>query len=264
MAVLNGAPPLDATWRQRETVAFLSEPASYGDGRAPVAQVETHCSIVFLAGTRAYKLKRAIRFAALDYTSRARRAEACRAELVLNRRTAPALYLDVMAIMRTADGALAFDGSGPDGRSRGRDAPVRPARPVRPHGRRRPADARPDAQPRPHRRALPPGRGAQPRLRRRARAARGRRRRTIANCCGWPHRCAPPRWRCCAAVPWRRWRRWRRCSIAAATAGTCAAATATCAWPISACSPAGRRCSTASSSTSRWGRSTGCTTWPFC
>jgi len=112
VAVLNGAPPLDATWRQRETVAFLAEPASYGDGRAPVAQVATHCSIVFLVGTRAYKLKRAIRFAAVDYTSRARRAEACRAELVLNRRTAPALYLDVMAIVRTADGGLALGGSG--------------------------------------------------------------------------------------------------------------------------------------------------------
>lgn len=112
MSTLSGAPPRDATWRQRDTVAFLADPASYGDGRTPVTQVATHCSVVFLVGEHAYKLKRAIRFASVDYTTPARRARACRAELVLNRRTAPALYLGVRAIVRAADGRLGFDGAG--------------------------------------------------------------------------------------------------------------------------------------------------------
>jgi uncharacterized protein len=111
---LTGNTSVDATWRQRETVAFLADPASYGTGGAPVIQIATHCSIVFLVGRRAYKLKRAVRFASVDYTTRACRAQACQAELVLNRRTAPALYREVLAITRGADGRLAF---GRDGRA---------------------------------------------------------------------------------------------------------------------------------------------------
>ena len=112
VAAVIGGPPVDATWRQRETVAFLANPASYGNGRDAVTQVATHCSIVFLVGKRAYKLKRAIRFGLADYTTRALRARACRAELLLNRRTAPELYRDVCAIVRSADGTLRFDGPG--------------------------------------------------------------------------------------------------------------------------------------------------------
>ena len=97
---------------QRAAIAFLADPASYGPGRQTVERIDTHCSIVFLAGDRAYKLKRAIRYAALDYTTRARRHAACAAELRLNRRTAPALYLGSLAIARAADGRVRFDGAG--------------------------------------------------------------------------------------------------------------------------------------------------------
>ena len=110
MPVLTGALPLDASWRQRGTVAFLADPKSYGDGTDKVTQVATHCSVVFLVGDHAYKLKRAIRFASVDYTTRLRRAQACQAELVLNRRTAPAMYLGVRTIVRAPDGTLGFDG----------------------------------------------------------------------------------------------------------------------------------------------------------
>ena len=106
---------------QRQVIDFLSRPAAYSlacslacsPGAAPVERVDTHCSIVFLAGDFAYKLKRAIRYADLDYTTRERRRKACEAELVLNRRTAPDLYLAVRAIRRDASGELAFDGAGP-------------------------------------------------------------------------------------------------------------------------------------------------------
>jgi uncharacterized protein len=96
---------------QAAVIAFLSDPASY-DGQGEVTRIGTHCSIVFLVADRAYKLKRAIRYASLDYTTRALRETACGAELVLNRRTAPDLYLAVHSINLAANGAIAFNGPG--------------------------------------------------------------------------------------------------------------------------------------------------------
>lgn len=98
---------------QDDVIRFLSDPATYDldDGR--VERVETHCSIVFLAGECAYKLKRAIRYAALDYTTLALRQRACAAELTLNRRTAPDLYVGVRTVTRDSSGRLAFNGTGP-------------------------------------------------------------------------------------------------------------------------------------------------------
>src|SRR5262245_25053569 len=92
---------------QREVIAFLSEPANYGlQADAPIERCETHASIVFLAGERAYKLKRAVRFPYLDYSTVERRRAMCEAELAINRRTAPSLYLEVRAIIRGANGEL--------------------------------------------------------------------------------------------------------------------------------------------------------------
>jgi uncharacterized protein len=95
---------------QREAIAFLTRPETHG--AVPVERIDTHCSILVLAGDRAYKLKRAVRFSYLDYSTVALRERACRAELALNRRTAPGLYLAVSAIARAPDGSLAFDGPG--------------------------------------------------------------------------------------------------------------------------------------------------------
>ena len=67
---------------------------------------------MFLAGTRAWKLKRAVRYDYLDFSSAERRKPLCEAEVRLNRRTAPGLYRGVVAIVRTPDGALALGGAG--------------------------------------------------------------------------------------------------------------------------------------------------------
>lgn len=77
-----------------------------------VERVDTHGASVFLAGDRAIKLKRAVALGFLDFRSLEARARACRAELELNRRTAPDLYLGLRWITRDADGGLAFDGAG--------------------------------------------------------------------------------------------------------------------------------------------------------
>ena len=96
---------------QEQTIAMLSRPETYGAGVAEVRRIETHASVLFLAGERAYKLKRAVRFSYLDYSTPELRRRACEREVALNRRTAPELYLGVRPISRRA-GALSLGGAG--------------------------------------------------------------------------------------------------------------------------------------------------------
>jgi aminoglycoside phosphotransferase family enzyme/predicted kinase len=100
---------------QADVIAFLSNPASYGGNVDAVERHETHGAIVFLAGDRAYKLKREVRYPYMNFSTVALRGAACRAELSVNRRTAPHLYLDVRAIVRRADGVVAFAAPDRDG-----------------------------------------------------------------------------------------------------------------------------------------------------
>ena len=93
---------------QSETIEFLASPSAYGGGVTAVERIDTHISVVFLAGERAYKLKRAVRFDYVDFGTLDRRREACEAELRLNRRTCPELYLGLKPVVRTADGTLAL------------------------------------------------------------------------------------------------------------------------------------------------------------
>jgi aminoglycoside phosphotransferase family enzyme/predicted kinase len=97
---------LDET--QEEVFALLGDPATHG---APVRRIDTHAASVFLAGERAYKVKRAVKFPFLDYSTRAQRKAACEAELAVNHPFAPEIYLRVVAITR-ANGLLALGGEG--------------------------------------------------------------------------------------------------------------------------------------------------------
>src|SRR5579883_21471 len=97
---------------QEETAAFLSKPASYGKSAGPVERVETHASLVFLSGERAFKITRAVAFSYLDYSTQDRRRRYCEAELALGRRLSPGLYRGLRAVTRERDGSLALDGAG--------------------------------------------------------------------------------------------------------------------------------------------------------
>lgn len=97
---------------QRGVFEALSRPATYGPDAVAVERIDTHISAVFLVGQRAYKLKRAVRLPFLDFTTPEARRRACEAELVLNRRTAPDLYLGLAAVTRRADGRLTLDAAG--------------------------------------------------------------------------------------------------------------------------------------------------------
>ncbi len=95
---------------QTEVVEFLLRPETYGR-IGPVERIDTHGAVVFLVGDRAYKLKRAVRFPYMDFSTLERRRRMCEAELDCNRRTAPRHYLGVAAVTRDANG-LRLGGSG--------------------------------------------------------------------------------------------------------------------------------------------------------
>jgi hypothetical protein len=90
---------------QSEVVEFLTRELR------PERRVDTHGAVVFLTPGflregRAYKLKRAVKFPYMDFSTVARREEMCRAEIAINHPLAPEIYLGVAAIGRAADGSL--------------------------------------------------------------------------------------------------------------------------------------------------------------
>ena len=95
---------------QSEILAFLGRASTFGG--APVHRIDTHAGIVFLAGGRALKVKRAVRFPFLDFSTLEKREGACLAEIDANRPFAPELYRGVIAVTRDRDGVLALGGEG--------------------------------------------------------------------------------------------------------------------------------------------------------
>lgn len=95
----------------REKVRFLRSAAAYSHA-GPVTAIETHFAWIFLAGDTAYKLKKSVRQGSMDYGTLARRRDACLAELRLNRRLAPSVYLEVVPLCRRRDGDLTLGGGG--------------------------------------------------------------------------------------------------------------------------------------------------------
>ena len=97
----------DAAMQQR-VFALLCDPAHH----ANVQRIDTHAASVFLEGDRALKIKRAVRFPFLDYSTLERRKAACEEEIKINRQFAPQIYRRVVPITQGADGTLTLDGGG--------------------------------------------------------------------------------------------------------------------------------------------------------
>jgi len=97
---------------QSETVRFLSDPDSYRPRPAEVERIDTHAAIVFLAGSDAYKIKRAVTYNYLDFSSLEKRRGAIEHELEVNKVIAPEVYLEVVQIVQAEDGKLSIGGSG--------------------------------------------------------------------------------------------------------------------------------------------------------
>jgi aminoglycoside phosphotransferase family enzyme len=95
-----------------EKLRFLGNPAVFGHPDKPVIRRETHMSFVFLIDGDVFKLKKPVRFPYLDFSTRARREAACRAELEVNRRLAPDVYRAVVPLTMMGEG-LRLGGDGP-------------------------------------------------------------------------------------------------------------------------------------------------------
>ena len=94
------------TTTPRNLPEALGDPVAYPHVPDRVEVRETHISWVFLAGEKAYKVKKPVKFPFLDYSSAARRRELCHAEVELGRRFAPSVYCGVVAISPRPDGGL--------------------------------------------------------------------------------------------------------------------------------------------------------------
>src|SRR5262245_55120459 len=92
---------------QTEVIGVLSDPHAY-PGVDRVERIETHGNLVFLAGKEAWKLKRAVDFAYMDFSTLEKRHAACIREVAINQRFGSPLYLDCVPIARSRAGTLAF------------------------------------------------------------------------------------------------------------------------------------------------------------
>ena len=97
---------------QHQLVTALQDPSVYGGGVERVELVETHISYVLLTGEHAFKIKKAVDFGFLNFTTLAARQFYCEEELRLNRRFAPDVYLGVVRITGSLE-APVIDGGGP-------------------------------------------------------------------------------------------------------------------------------------------------------
>src|SRR4026208_1257835 len=95
---------------QQPGIDFLGDAGSHGG--VPVKRIDTHAALVFLAGDSVMKLKRAVRFPFLDFSTLGNRRAACEAEIKVNRAFAPAIYRGAVPITRDSAGRLAVSGKG--------------------------------------------------------------------------------------------------------------------------------------------------------
>lgn len=83
--------------------ALLSDPRCYDHAVSELRLIETHISWVVLTGEVAYKIKKPVDMGFLDFSTLARRQQACDDEVRLNRRLAAEFYLGVVAITGSAE-----------------------------------------------------------------------------------------------------------------------------------------------------------------
>ena len=82
----------------------MLQPGFYPHGvTEPVHLIHTHISFVLLTGDYTYKIKKPVNFWFLDYSTLAKRQHFCTQELLMNQRTAPEIYLEVLPIIQTGD-----------------------------------------------------------------------------------------------------------------------------------------------------------------
>lgn len=95
----------------RNVIKSLLEAKAYPEPTSEVRLIETHVSFIFLTDRFVYKVKKAVNYGFLDFTTLDRRRFYCDEEVRLNRRLCPDVYLGVVEL-RAGDDGPAFHGTG--------------------------------------------------------------------------------------------------------------------------------------------------------
>ena len=95
---------------QKPVVDALMKPEAYDENVSEIALMQTHISFVFLAGKFVYKVKKAVDFGFLDFTTLEKRRFFCEKELELNKRLCEDMYLEVVPINK--DATIRIKGAG--------------------------------------------------------------------------------------------------------------------------------------------------------
>jgi uncharacterized protein len=86
---------------QNHIVEALMEPQAYDEQPGPIEVVQTHISYVFLTKNFVYKVKKAVNFGFLDFSTLEKRRFFCEKELELNRRLCGDMYIEVAPINKS-------------------------------------------------------------------------------------------------------------------------------------------------------------------
>ncbi len=95
---------------QNQVVEAMLKPEAYAQDPGKIELIQTHISFVFLTRNYVYKVKKAVNFGFLDFSTLDKRHLFCEKELELNRRLCPEIYLEVVPIKKT--NIIKVDGDG--------------------------------------------------------------------------------------------------------------------------------------------------------
>ena len=95
---------------QKPVVEALLKPDAYSEETGKIELIQTHISFVFLTKNYVYKVKKAVNFGFLDFSTLDKRRFFCEKELELNRRLCPEIYLEVVSINKSR--SIKVNGSG--------------------------------------------------------------------------------------------------------------------------------------------------------
>ena len=105
--------PRPTAWNRCQTIpTYRTRFSHFWRIRRRIPAFDTHAASVFLGGNHALKIKRAVRFPYLDYSTLAKRKAACDEEMKINRLFAPQIYRRVVPITQGSNGQLSIDGDG--------------------------------------------------------------------------------------------------------------------------------------------------------
>jgi aminoglycoside phosphotransferase family enzyme len=96
---------------QKQIVDSLLTPEVYPQDPGKIELIQTHISFVFLTKNYVYKVKKAVNFGFLDFSTLEKRRVFCEKELELNRRLCPDIYLEVVSINKSSNNIM-IKGSG--------------------------------------------------------------------------------------------------------------------------------------------------------